>query len=109
MAGHAARRGDRDKAIADYTEAVRLDPEYAVAYCNRGLAYSKKGDHDEAIADFTAAIRINPNDGYTFYVRGYSYWQTGDKAKADADFAQAEQLGYKAKPGRPGCPNPMSQ
>ena len=82
VAGACGQSGDRDKAIADYTEAIRLDPKYAEAYCNRGIAYGKKGDHDEAIADFTAAIQIDPNGGYTFYVRGYSYWQKGDKANA---------------------------
>ena len=70
---------------------------------------AKRGDYDKAIADYTSAIRINPNHGYTFYARGYSYWQKDDKAKADADLAQAEELGYKAKPGRPGCPNPMNR
>ena len=96
------KKGDFDKAIADYTEAIRLDPKYAEAYYNRGCSYGKKGDHDKAITDYTAAIQINPKDGYIFYARGYSYWQKGDKAKADADFAQAKKLGYKAKPGRPG-------
>ena len=44
--GYAYRKkGDMDRAIADYTEALRLDPKYAIAYNNRGLAYSDKGEH----------------------------------------------------------------
>ena len=37
-------KGDFDRAIADYNEAIRLDPKYAVAYNNRGIAYRDKGD-----------------------------------------------------------------
>ena len=48
-----AKKGDYDKAIADYTEAIRLDPKDAAAYYNRGTSYAHKGDYDKAIADYT--------------------------------------------------------
>ena len=35
-------KGDHDRAIADYSEAIRLDPDYAIAYNNRGLAWTDK-------------------------------------------------------------------
>ena len=35
-------KGDDDRAIADYNEALRLDPKYAYAYSSRGLAYDHK-------------------------------------------------------------------
>src|SRR5258708_37251353 len=41
-----AAKGDNDRAIADYNEAIRLDPNYTHAYFNRGLAYAAKGDND---------------------------------------------------------------
>lgn len=40
-----------DKAIADYDEAIRLDPDYALAYMNRAAAYRTKGDTERAEAD----------------------------------------------------------
>jgi tetratricopeptide (TPR) repeat protein len=40
------RSCQRLPAVADYTEAIRLDPKYAFAYNNRGLAYRAKGDLD---------------------------------------------------------------
>ena len=48
-------KGDFDNAIRDYTQAIRLDPKSAVAYCNRGLAWSNKGDFDKAIAAYAEA------------------------------------------------------
>ena len=42
-----AEKGDHDKAIADFTEAIRLDPKDATAYNNRGASYAEKGDHDK--------------------------------------------------------------
>src|SRR5262245_65847149 len=55
-----AEKGDHDKAIADFTEAIRLDPKNATACYSRALSYDLKGDHDKAIADFTEAIRPEP-------------------------------------------------
>ena len=68
MLGHIFNRGnaysfkgDYDAAIADYTQAIWLNPNDDMAYCNRGLTYNDKGDLDAAIADYEAALRINPN------------------------------------------------
>ena len=47
-----ADKGEYDRAIQDYDEALRLDPSQAVAYNNRGNAYIDKGDFDRAIADY---------------------------------------------------------
>ena len=56
------RLKEYDKAVADYTEAIRLDPKYRQAYTNRGVAYAKSGDDPKAIADFTEAIALSPNE-----------------------------------------------
>ena len=47
--GNAYRyRGDTERAIADYSEAIRLKPDYALAYYNRGDAYAGKSKYDGA-------------------------------------------------------------
>jgi tetratricopeptide (TPR) repeat protein len=66
-------RGDYVTAVADFTEAIRLNPNYTNAYHNRGLAYKNKGDYDRAIADYTQAIRLNPNDASAYFNRGNAY------------------------------------
>jgi len=56
------RRGDLDKAIADFTTAIGLDPLSVHAYGNRGWAYQRKRDNQKALADYTKAIELEPKD-----------------------------------------------
>jgi tetratricopeptide (TPR) repeat protein len=49
--------GDLDRAIADLTEAIRLDPKYADAYYNRGEAWLDARNFDRAIADTSSVAR----------------------------------------------------
>jgi tetratricopeptide (TPR) repeat protein len=56
----ALGEGDRDRAIADFDEAIRIDPNHANAFNSRGNAYYAKGDRNRAIADYDRAIAINP-------------------------------------------------
>ena len=47
--------------IEDFDEAIRLDPQYAIAYSDRGLAYHMLGQYERAIEDFNKAIEITEN------------------------------------------------
>lgn len=90
-----AEKGEQDKAIADFTEAIRLDPKLANAYHNRGKSYAEKGEQDKAIADFTEAIRLDPNDARACYNRGNSYLKQGECDKAIADYTEVIRLDPK--------------
>jgi len=81
-----------DKAISDYSEAIRLDPNYANAYCGRGIAYYEVKNYDKAISDYSEAIRLDPSLANAYYGRGIAYLQTGNRAEANADFGTAERL-----------------
>ena len=70
-------KGDNDRAIFDYDEAIRLDPKHAVAFYGRGNAWLAKGDNDRAIADYGEAIRLDPKHAVAFYGRG-SGWLAKD-------------------------------
>ena len=83
---------DCDKAIVDWTEVIRLDPNNASAYWARGTCYSGKGDFDKVISDFTEAIRLDPKNGVAYRGRGFACGKRGDFDKAIADFTQAIRL-----------------
>jgi tetratricopeptide (TPR) repeat protein len=60
------------KAIADYTEAIELNPRHTMAYFNRGITYAEgKGQYDNAISDLTKSIEINPMDAEAY---NYTAW-----------------------------------
>ena len=84
--------GEYDKAIADYDQALRLDPNNAAIYRNRGIAWKRKGDFDKAIADFNQALRIDVNYIAVYINRGNAWENKGDFDKAIADFNQALRL-----------------
>ncbi len=46
------------RAIADFDEAVRLDPKYTVAYGNRAIAYKLQGNKTKAISNFEKFIAL---------------------------------------------------
>ena len=65
--------GEHDRAIADYTEAIRIKPDYAKAYTIVASPTLTKGEHDRAIADYTEAIRIKPDYAEAYHNRGVAY------------------------------------
>jgi tetratricopeptide (TPR) repeat protein len=88
-----ASKGDYDRAIADFNEAIRLDPKSANAYSNRGNAYNDKGDHERAIADLNEAIRLDPKFADAYNNRCWARFLMGrDLDQALADCTEALRL-----------------
>ena len=83
-----------DRAMADYDQAVRLDPSSANAVNNRGIAWQAKGNLDRAIADHTRAIALDPKDdavgAYRF--RSIALRLKGETDRAIADASEAIRL-----------------
>jgi lipoprotein NlpI len=90
-------KGDYDKAIQDYDQAIRLKPDYEGAYNNRGNAYSRKGDYARAIQDFDEVIRLDPDDDSPYVGRAIAYENQGEHDRAIQEFDQAIRL----NPGAP--------
>ena len=82
----------RENAIKHYTEALKLNPDFAEASYNRGFAYVDKGDFDAAIQDYSKVIASNPALTETYNNRGIAYDEKGDFAAAIEDFRKAIDL-----------------
>jgi Tfp pilus assembly protein PilF len=85
-------KGDLDRAITDYTEAIHLDPNDANAYASRGKAYQSKKEYDRAIADYDQAIRLDRNNANAYGNRGNARSDRGDLDRAIADYDVALQI-----------------
>lgn len=85
------KQGDLDGAIADYTEAIRLDPADKWPYNRRGFVRLVQGDFDGAIADITEAIRLDPEDAMAYQNRAIARQNKGDLDGAVADYNEARR------------------
>jgi tetratricopeptide (TPR) repeat protein len=91
--------GDIQGAIADYTEAIRLNPDYAAAHNKRGIIRARDlKDYPAAKADFDRAIQIDPNYGDAYYNRARVREFLEDINGAIADYHTAAQ--YYQKSGK---------
>lgn len=86
-------QGDFQGAIADYNQALRIDPNFAKAYNNRGLAKYYLKDYAGAIADFNQAIRIDPNLAQACNNWGIVKIMSNDRWGGCADLSRAISLG----------------
>jgi tetratricopeptide (TPR) repeat protein len=90
-----AEKGETDRAIQDFDQAISLNPKLYQSFLQRGMAYLNKGDNDHAIQDFGEAIRLNPTYVLGFHNRGIAFWLKGDTDAAMQDFNQAIKLDPK--------------
>ena len=84
--------GAHTKEIEVYIQAIRIDPDYAIAHYNLGAAYGQLGYHIDAIEAFKQAIRINPDDAAAHYNLSVAYLQIGDRNSALSEFRILKRL-----------------
>ncbi len=91
---HALARDEQDHKgqIADYSEAIRLNPHVAVAYYNRGLSLYQQGDYDGAIVDYNDALRLDPQYAMAYNNRAFVSYHQGNFDNALADSNEALRL-----------------
>ena len=87
-----AEAGDYKGAIADYTEAIRLKPDFATAYYNRGNAKYNLGQYFAAISDYDIAIHLKLKDTDAYNNRGLAKSKLGQHFPAIADYDMAIRL-----------------
>ena len=88
-------RGEHDRAIEDFSEAIRLDPQVKQFYNNRGVAWDDKAHYEEAIADYDRAIELDPRYSLAFNNRGNAWSALEDYGRAIADYSEAIRLDPK--------------
>ncbi len=86
---------ESDKAIEDCNEAIRIKPNYALAFFNRGNASFAIGQYDRAIEDYDQSIRLNSNDANAFSNRGNTYANKGQYDRGIEDYNEAIRLNPK--------------
>jgi tetratricopeptide (TPR) repeat protein len=79
-------------ALKDYNEAIRLQPDHAAAFYNRGFAYDNKGDLNGAIENYSEAIRLKPDYAGALNNRGLALYYKGDVEGAPKDCNEAIRL-----------------
>ena len=86
------RNGDYDKALADESKAIEINPEFADAYMTRGAFFVDTGDYDQAIAETSRAISIDPRNVRAYSNRAFARGRKGDFAGAIADTTKAIEI-----------------
>ncbi len=79
-------------AISNLNKALKLKPDFAEAYNNRGVAKGKMGKYEEAIDDFTKAIEKKPDYAEAYNNRGNDKGNMGKYEEAIADYDKALKL-----------------
>ena len=77
---------DPQKAIEYLSKAIKLQPNNAETYNQRGAAYKNLGQNQPAIDDFSTAIRLKPDFVLAYNNRGNIYGNIGQYKQAIDDF-----------------------
>lgn len=81
-----------EDAILDYNQAIRLDPNNAKIYLERGLCRYRLQHYEDALVDQTHAIRLDPTLEPAYYNRGLIYYCLGKYEEAIIDYSKAIDL-----------------
>ena len=80
------------QALAAYDEAIRLNPNLAEAYNNRGIVKYELGQYAAAVEDYSAAIRLRSNFVDALNNRGNAHAALGQFPNAAQDLQAAVKL-----------------
>ena len=85
-----------EQAVAAYDRAIGIDPQSALAWCNRCNALINLTEYELALAASEKAINIDPQMREAWACKGSALRQLGRGVEADTALARAEVLGHQA-------------
>jgi eukaryotic-like serine/threonine-protein kinase len=81
------------RCIAEFEQAIHLDPDNAWCHNRLGVAWAGRGGHDdEAIAEYRESIRLDPNIGWTHHHLATSLERQASFEEAATEFQEAARL-----------------
>jgi tetratricopeptide (TPR) repeat protein len=86
------------KAQSSFQTAVKLDPEYVMAFVGLGRVFRLLGHFDNAIDSFTYALNLSDELDEALYLLGLTYLDKGNKNKALSTFTLFKQKYYGSLP-----------
>lgn len=81
-----------DLAVADYSHAISLKPDFKDAWYSRGYARHDLGNYDQAIEDYDTALKLAPEDIDSLYGKAYASQKKGDLDAAIAGYTAVIRL-----------------
>jgi len=84
--------GQYQEALASLDQVIKLQPDYHLAWYNRGNVLSNLGQYQKALASYDQAIKLQPNDYIAWGNRGYVLSDLGQYQDALASYDQALKL-----------------
>lgn len=100
----AGRESNWDEAIAQFTAATKLNPDFAEAYTGLGLALISVKRYEDAIPPLRTAEVMTPGNPSVHYGLATAYSRLGQKEQADKEFAIHRSL-TATKPAAERPPN----
>jgi tetratricopeptide (TPR) repeat protein len=87
-------KGNYQKALTKFTQAIELKPDFASAYANRCLVEIELQNYSNAERDCTKALTIKPDNESAYLNRGLAHYRLGEYTEAIADYDRL--LNWKA-------------
>ena len=85
-------KGDKDQAIEQFREALKIQPDFAQAHYDLGVAFYEKGEVDEAILQFKQALESAPHYAKAHNNLGVALRNRGELDAAIEQYRQAAQI-----------------
>lgn len=86
------QQGKYEQALENFTQAIKLEPDFAAVYSNRCLVHIQLQDYEKAIQDCSQTLELNPNNSAAYLNRGLAYYRIANHQSAIPDYTKVIEL-----------------